>query len=154
MFGDRSRRYLGRLLPIVPSAPIIIGIVRTFFRCQHFCNSISRSRYLVSFSASFFTIFWHTGIATSIIRHSWVVVLCITMSGRLCATFLSVSRYESHRTFIPRSAVMVSFGSCLSHDSETLIFRSRRIFQCRYFATWLCLNMYCVPASILQPETI
>ena len=54
--GDIADKFL--LIPLVtdPSAPITTGIVYISFKFQHFCTSISKSRYFVIFSASFFTI--------------------------------------------------------------------------------------------------
>ena len=69
------------------NAPITTGIVCIFLRFQHFCSSISKSRYLVVFSASFRTMFCHTGIATSIILHSRFLSSCMIISGLLYPTF-------------------------------------------------------------------
>ena len=137
----------------LPRAPTTIGIVCTRFSPQHFFNSISRSLYLVIFSASFLTMFWHTGIATSIIIHSFFSSSCMMMSGLFAPTFLSVLMYESHRMF-SLLFVVISVGLWSSHLSVVSMPASRRMFQCRYFATWLCLCRYCVPASILHPDTI
>ena len=82
--GEICLMFLVMLVLTVPRAPTITGIVRIFLRFQHFCISISRSRYFVIFSASFFVMFVHVGIATSISRHSRVFVLWMVMSGLLC----------------------------------------------------------------------
>ena len=70
-FGETIFAYSLNPLHTEPNAPITIGIVRIFLRFQHFCISTSRSRYFVIFSASLLTTFWHTGIATSTITHSF-----------------------------------------------------------------------------------
>ena len=74
-------RYSVTLLYTSSSAPITTGIVRTFFRFQHFSISISRSRYLVIFSASFLITFIHTGIAAIMIIHYCRFVLCTINIG-------------------------------------------------------------------------
>ena len=96
MFGEICLFFLFIVVLTVPSAPTTIGMVLIFFKFQHFCTSISRSRYLVIFSASFFVTFVHDGIATSMNIHSRVFVLWMVMSGLLCFIFLSVMIGLSH----------------------------------------------------------
>ena len=153
MFGDMKLMYSFSPLHTVPSAPTTNGIVRTFFKFQHFWVSIFKSLYLTIFSASFLTTFLHVGIDMSIKTHDLFSVSCMVMSGLLQLTFLSVVIATSH-IMISFPAETVSRGVCVNHDLETFITRSLSIHQCTYLATWLCQNVYCVPASILQPETI
>ena len=95
--GEICFRFSSSLLLTVPNAPITTGIVRIFFKFQHFCSSISRSLYLMIFSASFLVILAQLGTAISMSRHSFEVVLCIIMSGLLCLIFLWVMIDLSHR---------------------------------------------------------
>ena len=105
-------------LHTAPSAPITTGIVRTFFKFQPFQVSISRSRYLVIFSASFLITFIQTSMAPSMIIYSRRCVLCTIIIGQLCGAFLTIRMYESNRTLIP-SFIVTSEGTCFSHDSGT-----------------------------------
>ena len=57
IFLDISLVYPSIPCVTLPKAPITTGIVRTFLRFHHFWSSISKSWYLVIFSASFFTMF-------------------------------------------------------------------------------------------------
>ena len=153
MFGEIFLIYSVIPQHVVPSAPTTTGIVSILLRFQHFWISISKSRYLTIFSATFLTTLRHTGTATSIIRHVFFFVSCIVISGRLHLTFLSVGILTSH-IIIWSPVDTVSAGMCLVHVLLTFTPRSLSIHQCKYFAIWLCRNVYWLLASILHPETI
>ena len=118
-FGDSIFRYSVMPLHTVPNAPMTIGIVLILRRFQHFWTSISRSRYLVIYSASFLSTLIHTGTDTLTNRYSLFFVSCMVISGLLHFTFLSVMILLSHSIFIPLCSTLF-FGSCSVHDSVTL----------------------------------
>ena len=77
----------------------------------------------------------------------------MVMSGLLLLTFLSVIIGVSH--IIVTSSLFINLsGTCSIHEFLTVIPRSLSMHQCTYFAIWLCLYMYFVPARILHPDTI
>ena len=74
---------------MIPSAPTITGTTSAF-HVHSFPNSILKSWYLSIFSCSFMIIFWSSGIAMSMIKQLFAILLMHTTSGRLCSITLSV----------------------------------------------------------------
>ena len=134
IFGANSFRKSFSPLLTVPNAPITIGIVVTLRRFQHFCTSISKSLYFVSFSASFLIILLHTGIDTSINVHTLSFVSCIVISGRLHPTFFPVKIALSHITMMLLCCV-TSSGICFIQHLSTFIPIFFKIHQCTCLPT-------------------
>ena len=151
IFFVSSLRYCFWPVHTDPSAPIIIGTVFTLRRPQHFWTSISRSRYLTSFSAVFLITLTSFGIDMSMNVAYLFFRSCIVMSGLLAGMCASVWMVRSHIT-VTSSHSVDSLGMCLYHSSHVLTPSSLRRHQCTYVPTLSCLVVYFVPANIVHPD--
>ena len=125
---------------MLPSAPTTTGST-SVFNFHSFPNSICKSWYLSIFSCSFTMIFWSSGIAMSMIKQLFAILLIDTISGCLCSITLSVWMGKSHKTLHP------SFSSTESGTySHDLSLHSRWNFlhssQWIFIATLSCLFRY------------
>ena len=75
----------------LPSAPMTIGGITTFFKCQRVLISIAKLRYLLIFSFSFRAILQSPGHATSIIIMAYLVDLLNNYNVRSVVWHLLVS---------------------------------------------------------------
>ena len=88
--------YFLMFLSTVPVAPMMTGMISTFL-FHNLWHSIWISTYLLIFSVAFFWMLQSLGMATSMIWHLSDFFSCMTMSGLLQGTCLSVMIGESHR---------------------------------------------------------
>ena len=109
---------------------------------------ISRSLYLLNFSASLTAMFILYGIMTSINRHSLVFLSWDTISGLFASIVRSVIIGKSHINTVLFCS-MTLFGWCSHHLSLTC---TLSYFRSTYVATRLCLSRYCLPAKMGQPD--
>ena len=136
----------------VPSAPTTTGITPVF-KEHILCISSSRSLYLLFFSIFFGAMFLSDGAVISISLQVEFTESSITISGPFTVRVQSVLTGMSHMM------VMLLSFDCASQSLAqvgTICLQSRYhdLYNGRYAAALLCLEMYSVLANILHPDTI
>ena len=139
--------------PLVPNAPITIGIIVTCM-FHSFFNSLARSRYLSFFSHSFRFILWSAGTAKStnlqvlFFFFFFFFLLIIIKSGLLARIRWSVCMLKSHRSLCVAFS-RTGAGVCIYHLLVWSNLNFLHISQWITLPTQSCLVLYSRCANLL-----
>ena len=125
---------------MIPIAPTTTGTT-SVFEFYSFPNSIRKSWYLSICCCSFPVIFWSPGMAMSLIKQLFAILLMHTISSCLCLIILSFCIGKSHKILdlLFSSTVSETCSYHLSlHSRQDFLHRSQSIF----FATLSCFFQY------------
>ena len=104
----------------LPSTPITIGLIMTFFILHKALIVMAKSRHFSTFSSSFGTVILSPGQATSMVWQTCSLLFTTTISGLLCASLLP-GIVSSSSSIIIEKQLEVEAGSLFMYHPCTSI---------------------------------